>query len=404
MIQKFKKEIKIGAVSLLALGFLAVGLAGCSPRKPETRHEVVAFDFDRDIQTVKETDKETGKESVSETKEETPKETLGETKVETLKEEDTKKLTEAGFKEDKSKDELVKEEVKADGTKVTTTIDKKTSKIVVKEETSSGKVTIKETAREVKKPITETVKKVVENKVETKKEVVKPAETKAEAPKVVETKPSTPKPAETKKETPKVVETKPSTPKTATPTPAPAPATPKPATPTPAPAPKRDEVTTKVVTNAIKHSTSNPYAGQGTNSRVAKQGKDGYEKIEITYTNGKETSRRVLERVEPVTHVIQNYIKVQDAKYETRTEEVEDKTDPIYIYDQKDRWFVKSDLGTEYYYSAREARDRHHELGRQGYLGNWGTADPEQIKTFSHYNTITKEVKVQVQSEKWEWK
>lgn len=65
-------------------------------------------------------------------------------------------------------------------------------------------------------------------------------------------------------------------------------------------------------------------------------------------------------------------------------------TDELIDFDQiiKPRWFVKTDLGTEYFYSSKEADARHDELGRQGYLGNWGTAEDEVIITNKKYKTI----------------
>ncbi|WP_282926568.1 hypothetical protein [Helcococcus kunzii] len=65
-------------------------------------------------------------------------------------------------------------------------------------------------------------------------------------------------------------------------------------------------------------------------------------------------------------------------------------TDELIDFDQiiKPRWFVKTDLGTEYFYSSKEAENRSIELLHKGYTGNWGTAEDEVIITNKKYKTI----------------
>ena len=87
-------------------------------------------------------------------------------------------------------------------------------------------------------------------------------------------------------------------------------------------------------------------------------------------------------------------VKKQDPVYENKcvvTKEAwTETTDELIDFDQiiKPRWFVKTDLGTEYFYSYEEANTRFTELGRQGHLGNWGTAEDEEIITNKKYKTI----------------
>ena len=87
-------------------------------------------------------------------------------------------------------------------------------------------------------------------------------------------------------------------------------------------------------------------------------------------------------------------VKKQDPVYENKcvvTKEAwVETTDELIDFDQiiKPRWFVKTDLGTEYFYSYEEANTRFTELGRQGHLGNWGTAEDEEIITNKKYKTI----------------
>ena len=86
--------------------------------------------------------------------------------------------------------------------------------------------------------------------------------------------------------------------------------------------------------------------------------------------------------------------KAQDPIYKTKCVVTKkawvETTDELIDFDQivRERWFVYTKLGKEYYYSSREAADRHHELGQQGYTGNWGTAEDEIIITNKKYKTI----------------
>lgn len=87
-------------------------------------------------------------------------------------------------------------------------------------------------------------------------------------------------------------------------------------------------------------------------------------------------------------------VKKQDPVYENKciiTKEAwTETTDELISADRiiKPRWFVKTDLGTEYFYSSKEAENRSIELLHKGYTGNWGTAEDEVIITNKKYKTI----------------
>lgn len=157
---------------------------------------------------------------------------------------------------------------------------------------------------------------------------------------------------------------------------------------------KKDKYTTSI--EEIPFKIIDNYASTGAKSRVYQEGEKGIKKI--TYKNGAYYSEKITKN--PINKIIERYIKVKDKIEEIR--EVEDKEDPIVEYTVRDRWFVTTDLGTEYFYSSKEALDRHIELGNQGYTGNWGNAQPETTEKITGY--YKKKVKVKVQEEKWEWK
>ncbi|MDO5026675.1 MAG: G5 domain-containing protein [Tissierellia bacterium] len=155
----------------------------------------------------------------------------------------------------------------------------------------------------------------------------------------------------------------------------------------------------------IPFKTLDNYASSGGKTKVIQEGKEGLKEItyKISYKNGVEISREEISTKtikDPVNKIIARYVKIQDRKTEKRL--VEDKNDPIYEYTERDKWFVKTDLGVEYFYSSREALDRHIELGKKGHPGNWGTAEPEVTETLVGYGS--KEEVVVIQEEVWDWK
>lgn len=173
------------------------------------------------------------------------------------------------------------------------------------------------------------------------------------------------------------------------------------------PSSPKDTYTYKTVstTSSIPFKTIDNYASSGGETKVVQEGREGSRErtFKVTYKNGVESSREEISSKvvkDPVNRIIARYVKIQDRKTETRT--VEDKNDPIYEYSERDRWFVKTDLGIEYFYDEDEAYNRHRSLGKQGHLGNWGTAEPEVTETIIGYET--KEETVVIQEEAWDWK
>ncbi|MFM1514395.1 hypothetical protein [Helcococcus ovis] len=158
---------------------------------------------------------------------------------------------------------------------------------------------------------------------------------------------------------------------------------------------KKDKYTTSI--EEIPFKIIDNYASTGAKSRVYQEGEKGIKKI--TYKNGAYYSEKITKN--PINKIIERYIKVKDRVEEKK--EVEDKTKPVYgKRNPKKRWFVKTNLGIEYFYTSIEAENRKEELGKKGYLGNWGTAEPEYETYLVGYDTKTE--KVVVQEEKWEWK
>lgn len=148
------------------------------------------------------------------------------------------------------------------------------------------------------------------------------------------------------------------------------------------------------------------YANTGAQSRVFQEGVNGQKEIryEVVYTNGKETSRKKIGEtitVNPKNRIIERYIEVSPRKVEIQ--EVEDKNQPVYKYIVKDRWFVRDRNGNLWlFYSAKEAEDKYLENGRNGFVSNWGTYEPEKVYTdeVAYYKKIKKEV---IQEAIYEW-
>ena len=142
-------------------------------------------------------------------------------------------------------------------------------------------------------------------------------------------------------------------------------------------------------------------------TRVKQKGVNGktINTYKITLEDGKEVSRNISDTktIKAQDEIIETYVKVQDKKVETR--EVEDKSRPIYEEKGRDRWFVRiEDTGKiHYYYSAKDAAEASDKFLNEGYLNNWGTADPEVIKTDKIIGYHTKTENVVVQEEKWAW-
>lgn len=148
------------------------------------------------------------------------------------------------------------------------------------------------------------------------------------------------------------------------------------------------------------------YANTGAQSRVYQEGVNGQKEIryEVVYTNGKETSRKKIGEtitVNPKNRIIERYVEVSPRK--VTVQEVDDTTRPIYRTKSVDRWFVRDRRGNLWlFYSAKEAEEKYLENGRNGFISNWGTYEPETVKTdiVIGYEKIKKEV---IQEAVYEW-
>lgn len=174
--------------------------------------------------------------------------------------------------------------------------------------------------------------------------------------------------------------------------------------------PKKDdevESKTKVIREVIPYKTNRAINDPNLKTRVAQEGKNGLKVINVSYDeNGNEKNRQVDENKScaPVNEVIESYVKVQDAKYETRwkdqyfargiTEEVyqsisDEEWESMIIpgtYEMKPEAFEKYGV-TKYFDTYKEATRFEWSLA----IGQSGTADSVQYE-------------VKVQEEVWEWK
>lgn len=167
------------------------------------------------------------------------------------------------------------------------------------------------------------------------------------------------------------------------------------------PSKTKKEVKRTTETQSISFNTIDNYANTGGKSRVYQEGRNG--ERTIVKEDGKVVSNKVTRQAQD--KIIERYVKVQSAEYKTVEKEVDDLSKPVYRIDSRDRWFVNNDLTGEkkYFYSAKEASDY---MTDNEILGNWGTADPEIIKTdvLLGYEKKTVKEKVKVSDEVWKWK
>lgn len=86
----------------------------------------------------------------------------------------------------------------------------------------------------------------------------------------------------------------------------------------------------KEVSEVVPFKTKRAYNDPSLKTRVKQEGKNGLNVYDVTYKNGKEVSKKLNEKKSypAVDQIIESYVKVQDAKYETK--EVDDKSKPIY--------------------------------------------------------------------------
>lgn len=129
----------------------------------------------------------------------------------------------------------------------------------------------------------------------------------------------------------------------------------------------------------------------GAETRIKRQGQNGYIEYERIYKDGKMIKETKASEKAPVDQIIETKIVNKIPKQVTKT--VEDKTKPIYKYEYRDRYFVRGTIddaeGNEIpvfklFYSYAEAQDY---AVNNEVLGNYGTYDTEEIKTLVGYET-----------------
>lgn len=129
----------------------------------------------------------------------------------------------------------------------------------------------------------------------------------------------------------------------------------------------------------------------GAETRIKRQGQNGYIEYERIYKDGKVIKETKASEKAPIDQIIETKIVNKIPKQVAKT--VEDKTKPIYKYEYRDRYFVRGTIddaeGNEIpvfklFYSYAEAQDY---AVNNEVLGNYGTYDTEEIKTLVGYET-----------------
>lgn len=129
----------------------------------------------------------------------------------------------------------------------------------------------------------------------------------------------------------------------------------------------------------------------GAETRIKRQGQNGYIEYERIYKDGKVIKETKASEKAPIDQIIETKIVNKIPKQVTKT--VEDKTKPIYKYEYKYRYFVRGTIddaeGNEipvfklfYSYEEADAYATKYEV-----LGNYGSYDTEEIKTLIGYET-----------------
>ncbi|KWZ98791.1 hypothetical protein HMPREF3224_00486 [Anaerococcus hydrogenalis] len=129
----------------------------------------------------------------------------------------------------------------------------------------------------------------------------------------------------------------------------------------------------------------------GAETRIKRQGQNGYIEYERIYKDGKVIKETKASEKAPIDQIIETKIVNKIPKQVTKI--VEDKTKPIYKYEYKDRYFVRGLIfdkdGNEteifkLFYSYEEA---HNYVKENEVVGNYGDYDTEEIKTLIGYET-----------------
>lgn len=129
----------------------------------------------------------------------------------------------------------------------------------------------------------------------------------------------------------------------------------------------------------------------GAETRIKRQGQNGYIEYERIYKDGKVIKETKASEKAPIDQIIETKIINKIPKQVRKT--VEDKTKPIYKYEYRDRYFVRGLIsdseGNEteifkLFYSYEEAANY---VDQYAIVGNYGTYDTEEIKTLVGYET-----------------
>lgn len=159
------------------------------------------------------------------------------------------------------------------------------------------------------------------------------------------------------------------------------------------PEPEKPEVNAEVRKEKVEvpFKTIRKHNIPGAETRIKRQGQNGYIEYERIYKDGKVIKETKASEKAPIDQIIEtkivNKIPTQVRKI------VEDKTKPIYKYEYKNRYFVRGTIDDEegneipvfkLFYSYAEAQDY---AVNNEVLGNYGTYDTEEIKTLIGYET-----------------
>lgn len=159
------------------------------------------------------------------------------------------------------------------------------------------------------------------------------------------------------------------------------------------PNPEKPEVNAEVRKEKVEvpFKTIRKHNIPGAETRIKRQGQNGYIEYERIYKDGKMIKETKASEKAPIDQIIETKIVNKIPKQVTKT--VEDKTKPIYKYEYRDRYFVRGLIfdkdGNEteifkLFYSYEEA---HNYVKQNEVVGNYGTYDTEEIKTLVGYET-----------------
>lgn len=159
------------------------------------------------------------------------------------------------------------------------------------------------------------------------------------------------------------------------------------------PEPEKPEVNAEVRKEKVEvpFKTIRKHNIPGAETRIKRQGQNGYIEYERIYKDGKIIKETKASEKAPIDQIIETKIVNKIPKQVTKT--VEDKTKPIYKYEYRDRYFVRGFMDDEegneipvfkLFYSYEEA---HNYVDQYAIVGNHGTYDTEEIKTLVGYET-----------------